>query len=106
MQRMRARRAAGLAPAEDREPLDPDDLLLPAVEATIAALGLAAEDAGAAEVARRYAGAMDSARDQAWAARWLGPLLLKALEELRATPRSRQPPPRGRGKSGTVTVVR
>jgi hypothetical protein len=90
MRRMRARRAAGLLPA-DGQPLRPaDELLGPAVEETIGALELGAADQAAAQVARRYARVIDEARDPAWAYRWLGPLLLAALTELRATPMSRK----------------
>lgn len=86
MRRLRERRAAGLAPAADRVTGDPDDLLVPAVEVTVAALALGGADAGAAQLARIYASALDSAADQALAIRRFGPLLLDALRELGATP--------------------
>jgi hypothetical protein len=99
MRRLRQRRAAGLAPADGREPRDPDELIAPAIEETIGALKLGPADAGAAQLARRYAEAMDEAADPAWAARWIGPLLLSALTELRATPAARARAARG-GKPG------
>ena len=40
----------------------------------------------AVQLARRYAKVIDEARDAAWAARWIGPLLLACLAELGATP--------------------
>lgn len=90
MRRMRARRAAGLLPPEGAPVLrDADDLLLPAVEATVEALGLGGTDAAAAQLARAYARAMDEARDPARAALHFGPPLLKVLEALRATPAAR-----------------
>lgn len=90
MRRMRARRAAGLLPPEDGPVLrDADDLLAPTMETTLAALGLADTDAAVAQLARRYAQAMDDARDPAWAARWLGPELQRCLEALGATPMAR-----------------
>lgn len=90
MRRMRARRARGVLPPEDGPaPRDPDDLVLPAVEESIGALGLADEDAAAAQLARGYARILDTARDPVWAMRWYGPELLKALEALGATPLAR-----------------
>jgi hypothetical protein len=43
-----------------------------------------------AQLARRYAAAIDQAADQAWAARWLMPELLRVLVALRATPMARR----------------
>jgi len=90
MRRLRERRAAGLQPVPDAEPRDPDELLGPAVEETLAALDLGGQDAAVAELARRYAKVIDEAQDPVWAIRWIGPLLLRVLEELRATPASRK----------------
>ena len=100
MRRLRARRAAGLNPAEGTTLRPAGELLAPAVEETLAALELGERDAAAAQLARRYAQVIDQAADPAWAARWIGPLLLRALEELRATPVARAagraaPPRRG-----------
>jgi hypothetical protein len=89
MRRLRERRAAGLIPVDGRPPLAEEDRLAPAVEESIAALKLGEEHAAAAMIARRYAEAIDQARDQAWALRWIGPNLLRALTELQATPASR-----------------
>lgn len=89
MRRLRARRAALLEPVDGPPLRDADELLAPAVEETLAALQLAERDAAAAQVARAYASAIDQARDQAYALRWLGPLLLAALTALQATPASR-----------------
>lgn len=73
---------------------DANDLLAPAVAETITALGkLTAEDAGAIRLAERYAEAIDASRgnprNYASALRWLGPLLLDALQQLGATPAAR-----------------
>ena len=76
---------------------DASELLWPAVAETLATLDLSSEHAAAAKLARRYAQVIDSmpdhaprgAPDQAWAMRWIGPLLLDALEALGATPRAR-----------------
>jgi hypothetical protein len=90
MRRLRERRAAGLIPIDGPAPLPADDRLLPAVEESIAALELGEDGQAAAALARRYASVIDGARDQAWALRWIGPLLLASLESLRATPMSRK----------------
>ena len=87
MRALRARRAAAIEPAEDG---GPRELLAPFVEQTLAALELDDKDAAAAQLAAVYARVIDSARDPAWAARWIGPLLLQALAELHATPASRK----------------
>jgi hypothetical protein len=89
MRRLRERRAAALLPVDGQGPRDPAELLLPAVEETLAALELGERDAAAAQLARQYARVIDEASDAAWAMRWLGPLLLASLESLRATPMSR-----------------
>lgn len=86
---MRARQRAAIETA-DRPPLrDAAELLLPAVEQAIGALGLDEEDTAAAQLARGYARIIDQARDQAWAYRWIGPLLASALDSLQATPAAR-----------------
>ena len=79
---------------------DASDLLWPAVQETLAALGLTSEDAAARKLAQRYAQVIDSlpgmdeytserAHDQAWGLRWIGPLLLDCLVQLGATPDAR-----------------
>jgi hypothetical protein len=89
MRRLRERRAGGIEAAPDPPVRDAAGLLVPFVEGTLAALQLAARDQAAAQLARRYAALIDEARDPAWALRWIGPLLLRVLEELQATPKSR-----------------
>lgn len=59
-----------------------DDLLAPAVQETITALGLGPEHAAAVKLAERYAKVLDRAQDAGDAARWIGPLLLEVLAEL------------------------
>jgi hypothetical protein len=69
-----------------------DRLIGPAVEESIAALDLDQVDAGAVQLARRYAALIDESDTpqlKAWALRWIGPLLLAALESLGATPTAR-----------------
>jgi hypothetical protein len=86
---------------------DASELLWPAVQQAIAELGLPGSDAPAVKVAQRYARIIDGIPDhaprgqpdQAWAARWLMPLLLDALTELGATPASR-----ARIRKGTTTA--
>lgn len=76
---------------------DADKLLWPAVDATLRELGLKPEDGAATRIAARYAQIIDQipdhaprgSQDQAWAARWLFPLLLDCLAELGATPAAR-----------------
>lgn len=65
---------------------DASELLWPAVSETLATLELGSEHAAAKKLAQRYAQVIDGADDQAWAMRWIGPLLLDALEQLGATP--------------------
>jgi hypothetical protein len=90
MRALRARRAASIEPGPGAVLRDADELLAPAVEETLTALKLGDRDTAAAQLARRYASAIDQATDPAWGARWLGPLLLKALESLGATPMARK----------------
>ncbi len=97
MRRLRERRVAALTPA-DGEPPRPAQMS-EAVAATLEALGLEESDAAAAELARRYAAVLDSARDPAWAYRWVGPLLLACLAELEATPSTRKAKPPVPGES-------
>lgn len=68
---------------------DASELIWPAVQETLATLDLGSEHAAAKKLAQRYAQIIDSARDEAWAARWLMPLLLECLTELGATPAAR-----------------
>jgi hypothetical protein len=68
---------------------DASELLWPAVAETLIQLDLRPEDAAAKKLAQRYAQIIDQAADQAWALRWIGPLLLDALEALGATPAAR-----------------
>jgi hypothetical protein len=89
MRRLRERRAAGLIPVDGLPPLAEEDRLAPAVEESIAALKLGGQHAAAAQLARRYAEVIDQAENPAYALRWVGPLLLKSLEALQATPASR-----------------
>lgn len=63
-----------------------DTLLAPVVEASIAALTLADEDAAVVRLARRYAAAIDADPD---ALETFGPKLLAALTALGATPAGR-----------------
>jgi hypothetical protein len=79
---------------------DTDELLLPAVVLTLNELNLGPEHAAAARLARRYADVIDTHRDQAWAMRWIGPLLLDCLESLGATPVARGKVKEGRTQSG------
>ena len=68
---------------------DASELLWPAVSETLTQLDLGSEHAAAKKLAQRYAQIIDNANDQAWAARWLMPLLLDCLSELGATPAAR-----------------
>lgn len=90
MRTLRARRSASIEAGSDGEPRDPAELLAPSVEQTLAALELDDKDAAAAQLTAVYARVIDDARDPAWAARWIGPLLLQALAEMHATPASRK----------------
>lgn len=89
MRALRARRAAALEPDPGGRLRDASELLGPAVETSLAALGLDGQDAAAAQLARQYARTIDRARDPAAAARWLGAELLRTLAELGATPLAR-----------------
>ena len=68
---------------------DASELLWPALAVTLTQLDLTDEDAAAKKLAQRYAQVIDQHEDQAWAMRWIGPLLLDALEQLGATPSAR-----------------
>ena len=68
---------------------DASELLWPAVSVTLTQLDLTDEDAAAKKLAQRYAQVIDQHEDQAWAMRWIAPLLLDALEQLGATPAAR-----------------
>lgn len=86
----RARERAKLEADPDARLRDADELLLPAVRETLAALGAVdGQDAAVAKLAERYAATIDRAKDPAYAMRWLGPLMLEVLTELNATPMSR-----------------
>jgi len=93
---------------------DARELLAPAIEETIDALmdkGLGPEDAAAVKLARRYADVIDTHKDQAWAIRWIGPLLLDVLESLGATPavRAKQkggPVPNGENRLQALRAAR
>lgn len=89
VRRFRERQRASIEAADPPVLRDADELLVPAVRETIAALELGPEFASAAAVALRYAQVIDDARDQAYALRWLGPELLRSLESLGGTPRAR-----------------
>lgn len=65
---------------------DASELIWPAVSETLTQLDLGPEHAAAKKLAQRYAQVIDQAKDQEWAMRWIGPLLLDALGELGATP--------------------
>ena len=65
---------------------DSSELLWPAVATTLAHINPGPEHEAIARLAERYAHIIDGTRDQAWAARWLMPLLLDVLAELGATP--------------------
>jgi hypothetical protein len=109
MRRLRERRAASIGSAPGAPLRDADELLVPAVEETLAALKLGERDAAAAQLARTYARVIDQAADQAQALRWVGPLLLKSLEALGATPLSRagaKPKPAERVAPSGVALLR
>ncbi len=65
---------------------DASELLWPAVAETLTQLDLGSEHAAAKKLAQRYAQVIDENDDQAWAMRWIAPLLLDTLAELGATP--------------------
>lgn len=68
---------------------DASELLWPAVAETLASIDTRPEDAAARKLTQRYAQVIDEASDQRYAMRWIGPLLLQALETLGATPAAR-----------------
>ena len=83
---------------------DTSELLYPAVQETLAELGLLGDSSAATKLAQQYAKVIDSqsghchgcdsdscrrSQGSTWAMRWLGPLLLDALEALGATPRAK-----------------
>ena len=68
---------------------DASELLWPAISETLTQLDLGSEHAAAKKLAQRYAQVIDGTADQAWAMRWIGPLLLDCLSELGATPAAR-----------------
>src|SRR5437763_1552124 len=94
---LRARRVAALMPVDGPVPLPESERLLPAVGATLAALELGERDAAVAALARRTASLIDQAENQALALRALGPLMLRLLVALHATPASR--PAAGTGRT-------
>ena len=108
MRALRARRAASIEAAPDDRPRDPDEMLVPAVEESLTALRHGPEHAGAIQLARRYAKVIDQAKDPAYAARWLGPLLLDCLVQLQATPsaRPKQPPEPGPNRLDQLRAAR
>jgi hypothetical protein len=85
---LRERRKASLA-ADPAALRDAAELLSPAIAATLSQLDLGSEHAAAAKLAEQYARIIDQAKDQAWAMRWIGPLLLDCLTQLGATPMSK-----------------
>lgn len=68
---------------------DASELLWPAVRETLTQVDQGSEFAAARKLAQRYAQIIDDARNEAWAARWLMPLLLDCLTELGVTPASK-----------------
>jgi hypothetical protein len=88
MRRLRERQAAERSRPR-LAPVDPADSLVLAVEETLAALKLGPEDAAVAAVALELARTIDGLADQAYALRRFGPLLMRVLGALHATPMSR-----------------
>jgi hypothetical protein len=91
---------------------DIDRMLWPAVQATIASLGIDTKDgtadAAAAKLAQQYARTIDEAppgRDYYTRLRWLGPELLKVLEQLGATPAARAAIKRGQAADKPAAQV-
>jgi len=80
---------------------DADELLLPCVNAAIAALELQDRDQAIAALARRYASVIDDCANPEWGMRWIAPLLHEALESLGATPVARSKVKEGKQFSGT-----
>jgi hypothetical protein len=90
MRQMRARRAREIEAPGDAAPLrDAAGLMVPEVERTLDALRLGERDAGNAQLARRYAAAIDGAENPAAALARLGPPLARVLAELGRTARRR-----------------
>lgn len=85
---------------------DADELLLPEVKRTIAALETTQRDVAAERLAERYAALIDSHKDPAWALRWIGPLLLDSLESLGATPAARGKLREGTASGGGTSLAR
>lgn len=78
-----------------------DELLAPAVAASVAGLELAPSDAAVVRLAQSYAAAIDGAEDPRDALEKLGPKLLAALQALQATPAARaRRRPQGGGSAG------
>ena len=102
MRRLRERRASALIPVDGPSPLPEADPLAPAVEEALEALKLGERD----QLARRYAAAIDQAADPAYALRHLGPLLLRALGELQATPAARPAARPGRAGPNRIAQLR
>jgi len=89
MRRLRERRAAAIEPGGSPGLRDAGELLAPAVAGTVAALGLDGKDVAAVKLAGRYAAAIDGAESPGAALAAFGPLLLRVLESLGATPAGR-----------------
>jgi hypothetical protein len=114
MRRLRERRAAdqaaALMPVPDAPPRDPEDCLLPACEATIAALRLDEPPFQAmAAMLRVLAQAIDEAADQAVAMRVLGPELRRVLEAVGGTPAARAKMPQRapqRSAPSRIAIIR
>ena len=106
MRRLRERQASALIPVDGPCPLPVADQLAPAIEETLGALQLGERDAAAAQLARGYARAIDQAADPAYALRHLGPLLLRALGELQATPAARPAAKPERSRANRVAQLR
>jgi hypothetical protein len=98
---------------------DASELLSAAVAEAISALDLADADAAAVRLALQYAAVIDAAGrhcrdcdddactryDSSWAMRWIGPLLLDALEQLGATPAARARLKGGPAKDAPVSQL-
>jgi hypothetical protein len=90
---------------------DASELIYPAVQETLAELGLLGDSSAATKLAQQYAKVIDSqsghcrgcdndecrrSQGAPWAMRWLGPLLLDSLEALGATPRAKAAQTKGK----------
>ena len=84
---------------------DASELLWPAVAETLSQLDLKPEDAAARKAVQRYSQIIDECVDQRWAARWLLPLLLDALDALGATPAARARLKTGKQASAPVNQL-